>query len=146
MTAYMDLSDSEANLVYAYIRCGYVHEGLSKSRVGWFADYERHIKKTWLFRYNVNCVAINLVELAHLLIDGVHRLAADTSKLCFLPSAPANSDVIIEDACTRAGDLNAILDIYHDKFKIRGSYSFDAVLKEIHVWRNDGWPFPNAIG
>lgn len=138
------LPDIIAEAIYRCARCGYLHEGIGKSSLSWFADYDRITSGSVIFRREDSGLALNVVELAHKYLDAVeHIWKNEKDRLCHLPSKYSEDDAAIESLSNvDLPSLESVMRWHHNRLdRIRGSHSCQEILKEIRYWGHDGYAF-----
>jgi hypothetical protein len=100
MRQHLRLAPEEADLVYALVRCGVAHEGVTKLAVQFFAHFDeaegtspRVRPGVFLYRDARNSILLNVAELAYSYLDAIKRIADDIhSHLKYIP-APRPKEV-----------------------------------------------------
>lgn len=140
MEAFMKLDTAGAKAIYSCARCGYLHEGIGKLNFSWFADYERVKPGCILFRRQDGGLALNIAEFAHQYLEAIENVWNNSQEqLHHLPRARQKDESAFGMAAITAPELEEVLRFYDDRVdKIRGSHSFEDVLKEMKYWQFDG--------
>jgi len=127
-----------ATVIYTCARCGYVHEGLSKLGVRFFADYDRVKPEVVLFRMSDGKLGLNVAELAYMYLDGIKHVWNNCrAQLQHLPSA-SKQDARLATSIQSLLPTLEDFDKYFDGEE-RGSHSQEDVLNEVTFWGNDGY-------
>jgi len=145
MVQHMKFDRDVADVVYRCARCGYVHEGIGKLRLSWFADYERLKPGTVLYVREDGGLALDVVALAESYLGAVEdiqvQMETGMNNLRFLPNL-AQSDEELFAAIVAKGltPFQELADLCHERIdEIRGSHSFDDVLREVNYWQYEGY-------
>ena len=137
MEQFMGMDNPTAEIVYRCVRCGYMHEGIRALSVGWFADYERHKRGVIIYSSQEIGLAVNAVELAHVYLDAVKHVWKDQQDdLGYLPTDCKAEEWI--DALWALG-LPSLENLADEVGEMRGSYSREGILHDLHYWDYEGY-------
>lgn len=141
MQTYMNIDRTVAEVIYACVRCGYVHEGLSKLNVSWMADYQRFQQGVCVYRRDDDGVVVNLVEVAHAYLAAVRDLWRNRrTEIANFPVTEARDERTVAALGTALPDLCDLLNRCNDFLEnTRGSHSMDDVFNGINFWSIDGY-------
>jgi hypothetical protein len=137
----LKFDSAAAEVIYCCARCGYIHEGLSKLNVSFFANYNGIKPGVALFRRTDGAVALNVAELAHMYLNGIEYVWKDCrAQLQHLPIASEKEERVVSSLLTSVlPGLDDFDEFFFDE--IRGSCSQEDLLKEVTFWGNDGYYF-----
>ncbi len=127
-----------AEAIYSCVRCGYMHEGIGKLNVSWFADYKRVKPGVVFFRRRDGKLALSVVELAHKYLDGIGYVWKDCrGQLQHLPAASNQDERVVSSLL--ASVLPGLEDFDAIFSDMRGSSAQDDILEEVTYWEYDGY-------
>lgn len=145
MVRHMKLDPDIAHAIYRCARCGYVHEGIGKLNLSWFADFQRLKPGIILYGREDGGLALNVVELAENYLGVVEdiqgQLATGMCNLRFLPRpAQGDDDILSAVVAERLTPFQELADLCHERIdEIRGSHSFEDILQEVNYWQYEGY-------
>ena len=141
MRTYMSFESEAAAVIYSCVRCGYIHEGLSKLNVSWFADYQRLGRGMCLYKRDDGGVVVSLVEVSHTYLAAIKRLwKQHRSQIAHFPVADVRDQKKVAALPIELPDLSSLLNRYSNFLDMtRGSHSMQNVFEGIRFWSNDGY-------
>jgi hypothetical protein len=119
MCRHLNLLPEEADLIYALVRCGLSHEGISKLAVQFFVCEEQVHPGVFLYKDHQNSIWLNVTELAHSYLRAIERIGADIHAHCTYIPTPSSKEIeIYRDALSLI--KKNIADFYFSMVRNRG--------------------------
>jgi hypothetical protein len=104
MKKYLAVSEEEAKLLYALVRCGMDHEGTTKLAVRFFVHYECRNKGVFLYKDRESCIWLNVTELAYAYLQAIDRIATDVhAHLSHIPELSKKDENVFVAALEKIG-------------------------------------------
>jgi len=99
MRQHLGMTEEEAKLMYALVRCGLAHEGVTKLAIQFFVHEDRIHPAEFLYKDHENSIWLNVTELAHCYLEAVERIGADIHAHCaHVPKAISKDELIYQNA------------------------------------------------
>jgi hypothetical protein len=92
MRKYLGLTEEEARLLYALVRCGIAHEGVTKLAIRFFVHYDCRERHVFLYKDHEHCIWLNVTELAYSYLDAVDLIGTEPHSHLFHVPAPSPHD------------------------------------------------------
>jgi hypothetical protein len=92
---HLALPPHQAELLYVVIRCGFVHEGVTKLGITFFVHVESLDPGVFLYRSSDGAIWLNVSELARQYLDAIERINENVHQyLHHVPSARTNDESV----------------------------------------------------
>ena len=105
-------SEAQANMLYVLVRCGFVHEGVTKPGIIFFAGYDEIHKGSFLYNDdgNSNVIHLNVAEFARSYVKAVRKIAQNITPECSFVPQVTNAAELVQAALI---DTTMNIGMYH---------------------------------